>query len=157
MELDLHTRWPVARRLPAARDVGRPIGPPPQPSTAATATARPPATGGIPWPVQRCLTRPRRATTQPRLWWRWHRRCQRHAAATHGGRAVADGGGGNGSAGSGSDIGGGRAGGDGGAGGLRRPYGKCRIKKAPLRGVRNSRNPTRLEIEGETEASSSLA
>jgi len=36
-------------------------------------------------------------------------------------------------------------------------YGKCRIKKAPLRGVTNSQNPTRLEIEGETEAGSSLA
>jgi len=39
----------------------------------------------------------------------------------------------------------------------RKPYGKCRIKKAPLRGVRNSQNPTRPEIEVETEAGSSLA
>jgi len=40
---------------------------------------------------------------------------------------------------------------------LRLPYGKCRIKKARLRGVRNSQYPTRLEIEVETEAGSSLA
>jgi len=37
------------------------------------------------------------------------------------------------------------------------PYGKCRIKKALLRGVMNLQSPTRLEIEGETEAGSSLA
>ena len=40
---------------------------------------------------------------------------------------------------------------------LRQPYGKCRTKKAPLRGVGNSQNPTRLEIEVETEAGFSLA
>jgi len=109
--------WGPPRRLPEARDAGHPNGPPPRPSTAGTATARPPATGGLRWPVQRYLTRPRRATTLPRWGWRWHRRRQRREAATHGGGAVAGGGGGDGSGGSGGGIGGGRACGDGGAGG----------------------------------------